>query len=139
MTEDCKCAFNSTLNADQFGCQYSKAVVRKGGLEVACTGKNVHERCALLFEKMKYAVLPELGLKDDLLSIPHSVLVKVQFGGLLGLQRKYGAAEPQAARVDNIHELVTTALTKCGDLDSIPYQEFVGDITGYRLPKRSRR
>ncbi|MEE8429207.1 MAG: hypothetical protein V3S33_06870 [Gammaproteobacteria bacterium] len=138
MTEDRKCAFNNTLKGDQFGCQYGKPVVRKGGLEVACTGENVNERCALLFENMKNAVLPELGLQDDLLSIPHSVLVKVQFGGLLGLQRKYGAAGPQATRVENINELVTTALKKCGDLDSIPYQEFIGDISGYRLPKRSR-
>ncbi len=138
MTEDCKCAFNSTLTGDQFGCQHGKPVVRRGGIEIACTGENVHDRCALLFEKMKNAVLPELGLKDDLLSIPHSVLVKVQFGGLLGLQRKFAAAGSQTTRVENINELVTTAVKECGDLDSIPYQELVRDIIGYRLPKRSR-
>ncbi len=138
MTEDFKCAFNSTLKGNQFGCRHGKSVVRRGGLEVACTGENVHERCALLFENMKNAVLPELGLEDDLLSIPHSVLVKVQFGGLLGLQQKFAAAEAQATRVENINALVTTAVKECGDLDSIPYQELVGDIIDYRLPKRSR-
>lgn len=138
MTEDLKCAFDSTLKGDQFGCRHGKPVVRRGGIEVACTGANVHERCALLFENMKNAVLPELGLEDDLLSIPHSVLVKIQFGGLLGLQRRFTAAESQATRVENIDELVATAVKECDDLNSIPYQELAGDIIDYRLPRRSR-
>ncbi len=138
MMEDFKCAFDSTLKGDQFGCRYGKPVVRRGGLEVACMGENAHDRCALLFENMKHAVLPALGLEDDLLSVPYSVLVKVQFGGLLGLQRKFAAAGPPTTRVENINELVATAVKEWGDLDSIPYQDLVGDITGYRLPRRSR-
>ena len=138
MTNELKCAFSSTLIGDQFACANATPVIRRGGQEFACRSENAHKLCVMQFENLKQAALLELGLEDDLLSIPHSVLTKIQFGGLLGLQRKYGNAGASHSRVDDIQELVTTVVEKCGDLDAVPDQEFVGDITGYRLPRRGR-
>jgi hypothetical protein len=86
--EEYKCAFSNTLVTNQFGCEQGMQVARRGGPDVICLSEVAHRRCAHLFERMKLVALPAFGVEDDLLSMPHSVLVKVQYGGLLGLRRK---------------------------------------------------
>ena len=106
--EEYKCAFNATLMGDQFGCTHARHVVRRGGPDVACADNTGHERCRRLFGLLKTSALPAFGdgiepraavqgstgcgfgVEDDLLSMPHSTLVKIQFGGLLGIQRLLG-------------------------------------------------
>jgi hypothetical protein len=87
---------------------------------------------------MKVAALPAFGVEDDLLSMPHSVIVKIQFGGLLGLQQLLSGLPVGSPKVDNIYVLVDQALHEYGDLDAIPYQFLVEDITSYKLRRRSR-
>ena len=89
--EEYQCAFNATLMSDQFGCAHARHVVRRGGPDVACVDSTGHERCRRLFEILKASALPAFGVEDDLLSMPHSTLVKIQFGGLLGIQRLLGS------------------------------------------------
>ena len=88
--EEYKCAFNATLMGDQFGCIHARHVTRRGGPDVACADDTGHERCRQLFELLKTSALPAFGVEDDLLSMPHSTLVRIQFGGLLGIQRLLG-------------------------------------------------
>ena len=85
---------------------------------------------------MKQAALPAFGVEDDLLSMPHSVLVKIQFGGLLGLQRLQVDSTDDSAVVKNIHGLVGQAIGKHGGLDAIPCQAFVEEMISYKLKRR---
>ena len=133
-----KCAFNGTLIGDQYGCLKSEHVTLRSGPDVVCTAEEAGHRCAGLFNRMKAAALPAFGVEDDLLSMPHSVIVKVQFGGLLGLQRLLSGLPADSPKVDNIYALVDQALHEYGDLDAIPCQSLVEDITSYKLRRRSR-
>ncbi len=131
--ENYKCAFSGTLMGGGFGCDQAEQVIRRGGPDIACQSQTAHERCEELFQRMKAAALPAFGVEDDLLSMPHSVLVKIQFGGLLGLQHQEG---DNAAVVKNVHALVNQALQKHGDLNSIPYSSLVTEMTSYKLKRR---
>jgi hypothetical protein len=134
--EEYKCAFSNTLVTGQFGCEKGEQVTRRGGPDVACASDEAHQQCEKLFQRMKQAALPAFGVEDDLLSMPHSVLVKIQFGGLLGLQRLQGDSTDVSAVVKNIHGLVGQAIGKHGGLDAIPCQAFVEDMTSYKLKRR---
>jgi hypothetical protein len=134
--EEHKCAFSNTLVTGQFGCEKGAQVTRRGGPDVACTSDEAHQQCEMLFQKMKQAALPAFGVEDDLLSMPHSVLVKIQFGGLLGLRRLQGDSAGESAVIKNIHGLVGEAIGKHGGLDAIPCPAFVEDMTSYRLKRR---
>ena len=134
--EEHKCAFSNTLVTSQFGCEKGMQVTRRGGPDVACTAAEAHQQCEKLLQRMKQAALPAFGVEDDLLSMPHSVLVKIQFGGLLGLQRLQGNGMGGSAVVKNIHGLVDQAVGKHGGLDAIPCQAFVEDMTSYKLKRR---
>jgi hypothetical protein len=133
--EEYKCPFSAPLITRQFGCAHAQEVVHRGGTEINCTAAAAQSRCDQLFQHMKQAALPAFGVEDDLLSMPHSVLVKVQYGGLLGLQRLL-RAEPQVGeRVDDIHALVAEASLRFGD--AVPCGSLVDDITAFK--PRARR
>lgn len=133
--EEYKCAFNATLMGDQFGCAHARHVVRRGGPDIACTDSAGHERCRRLFELLKTSALPAFGVEDDLLSMPHSTLVKIQFGGLLGIQRLLGPSA-EAATVTDINALVGRAGENFGGLEAIPCQDVLADITSYKTRRR---
>jgi len=134
MAEEYKCAFNSTLLSEQFGCAHALAVVRRGGPDVACHSEPAHTRCEQVFQHLKQAALPAFGVEDDLLSMPHSVLVKIQFGGLLGLQRQ---VEPSAgAEVKDIDALLARTQEKYPDLAALEYSALAAGITAYQLKRR---
>jgi hypothetical protein len=133
--QEYKCPFSAPLITHQFGCTKATEVVRRGGVEINCTDAAAWSRCDQLFQRMKLAALPAFGVEDDLLSMPHSVLVKVQYGGLLGLQRLL-RAEPQVGeRVDDIHTLVVETSLRFGD--EVPCGSLVDDITAFK--PRARR
>jgi hypothetical protein len=133
--EEYKCAFSNTLITGQFGCDKAEQVTRRGGPDIACASEAAHQRCEKLFQQMKAAALPAFGVEDDLLSMPHSVLVKIQHGGLLGLQRLLdGAAGSEG--VKNIHALVDQAVGKYNHLDAIPFPALAQDMTSYKLKRR---
>ena len=134
--EEHKCAFSNTLVTGQFDCEKGVQVTRRGGPDVVCISDEAHRQCEKLFQQMKQAALPSFGVEDDLLSMPHSVLVKIQFGGLLGLQHLQGAGTDESAVVKNIHGLVDKAIGKHGGLDAIPCQALVEDMTSYKLKRR---
>lgn len=133
--EEYKCAFSNTLVTNQFACEKAEQVTRRGGPDVACTSDAAHQRCEKLFQQMKAAALPAFGVDDDLLSMPHSVLVKIQHGGLLGLQRLLDGAAG-SGDVKNIHALVDQAVGKYNHLDAIPCSALVQDMTSYKLRRR---
>jgi hypothetical protein len=133
--DEYKCAFSNTLITNQFGCEKAEQVTRRGGPDIACTSDPAHQRCEQLFQQMKAAALPEFGVEDDLLSMPHSVLVKIQHGGLLGLQRLLDTAAG-SGDVKNIHALVDQTIGKYNDLDAVPYPALVQDMTSYKLRRR---
>ena len=132
--EERKCPFSVPLVTKQFGCVHAKEVIHRGGTEIACTNADAQPRCAQLFQRLKAVALPAFGVEDDLLSMPHSVLVKIQYGGLLGLQRLVSGP---ADRVENIDALLQQAQTKLGSMDTLSCDPLVADITAFK--PRSRR
>lgn len=131
-----QCPFSGTLVSERFACGMARTVVRRGGAEVDCTLPAGHARCYSLFQQMKQVALPVFGVEDDLLSMPHSVLIKIQHGGLLGLQRIMGEASAESSSVADINGLCERAVLRYQTVPDIPCQDFVQDMTAYKLKRR---
>ena len=136
MAEQYRCAFSQPLLQEAFGCRNALAITRRGGPEVCCTSDAAHADCAALFERMKAAALTAMGMVDDPVQMPHSVVVKVQFGGLLGLQ---ALVDAPADRVEDIVSLVGQVLARFGDPATLPYDKLAEDIAAYKLKRRRGR
>mgnify|MGYP001039405152 CR=1 FL=1 len=138
-----KCPFAAPITAGRAACCNAQEVVRRGGSEYDCLSEADHAACVGLFDRLKAAALPALGVEDDLLSMPHSTLVKIQSGGLLGLARLLGdhvAVEAEeGAKIADISDLVGRARVRYGNLGLVPCTELTGDMQGYRLDRRGSR
>ncbi len=133
--ENYKCAFSGALIGKQYGCQYALEVTRREGPSIACTSEKMQQKCAVLLDKLKTAALSHFGYEDDLTQMPHSVLMKIQSGGLAGLQKHLQGASSVEA-VENIEQLVNDAEKRFGDLSAIPFSDFVRDIVEFKLRRR---
>jgi hypothetical protein len=133
--ENYKCAFSGALIGKQYGCQYALEVTRREGPSIACTSADMRHKCADLMHELKAAALPHFGHEDDLTQMPHSVLMKIQSGGLAGLQKHLQGATSVAA-VENIEQLVIDAEQRYGELSAIPFTDFMQDIIDFKLRRR---
>lgn len=131
------CPFSATLAKDFFACSRAEQIIRRGGAEFACRDAAAQARCNQLYASMKTVTLPALGLEDDLLQVPHGVLARIQFGGLIGLQRLLTGRTEE--KVGDIDRLVEASVTHYASIEAIPCDRLVDDITGYQLPRRRRR
>jgi hypothetical protein len=130
-----KCPFAAPLTKGLVACRHAEEVVRRGGSEYDCRSPANHAGCIGLFDRLKTQALPAFGVEDDLTSMPHSVLVKVQSGGLQGLSRLMG----EGGAVGDVADLVERLQARYGGVDRIPVAEVEQDITSYRIERRTRR
>ena len=131
-----KCPFAAALVTELAACRHAEQVVRRGGSEYDCGSQPDQQACQELFERLKSAALPAFGVEDDLASMPHSVLVKVQCGGLVGLA---GLTRPAGDRIEDIAGLRDEALERFGGIDGLPVADLVEGITAFRAERRGRR
>lgn len=133
-----KCPFSAPLTQAEHHCHMAEEVVRRGGSEFNCREIDRQQRCMQLYECLKQAALPAFGVEDDLLSMPHSVLVKIQFGGVLGLQRLLGIQDIPKNEITDLDHLVEQALVHYGNHEGIPCDELTGDMLDYKISRRRR-
>lgn len=130
------CPFSATLSKDEFACENAQKVIRRGGEEFICQNPDMHSSCNDVYVMVRKNALSEMELEDDLTSLPHSALVKIQFGCLLGLLRSKGNSENI---IDNISTLIASSLGTTAALSELPLDEIYLEIAKYRSPKRRRK
>jgi hypothetical protein len=139
--DDLKCPFNRVLLPGDFGCGHARAVTRRDGPDIACDAASTRELCTAVLARLKAVGLPALGYSDDLTELPHGVAMKVQMGGLLGLQKLAGTpADADSATVADVGAVVAAAVGRCGgDPDGLPYAALVADMSAFQLRRRRGR
>jgi len=107
---------------------------------IACDASSAHNRCGhlirLLRENAKFA-LKVTAIEGEL---PHAKEIKVQNGGLLGLQHLL-RPDLTAENVIDVSGLATLGERTFGSLEKFPYREIVKSIVAFegRRRPRSRR
>jgi len=129
-----KCVFFQALLNRRFDCPHADTVVRRGGQEYDCTSPTAYRKCETLFTLLKTAALPAFGVEDDPLTMPHSVPVKIQLGGLSALADSLD--KDTTAGRPGIPQLIENAIRCYGALDRIPCDGFVENMVNYRLGGR---
>lgn len=131
-----KCPFAAPITSGRAACTNAREVVRRGGSEYDCAAPDAHTRCTEVYARLKDVGLAAFEVEDDLTSMPHSVLVKIQGGGLAGLQRLAGEDAPA---IDDVDTLLERVLAQSGGIDGVPFDQVANDMTGYKLERRTRR
>lgn len=74
-------------------------------------------------------------MEDDLTSTPHNIYVRIQYGGLLGLQVKNKTPDVVEGRIADIYGLVDTATDGGERIDDLAY----ADLRRFMLEQQTKR
>jgi hypothetical protein len=133
---EAKCPFAAPITSGRAACHCAHEVVRRGGSEYDCEMPASHERCCAVHARLRAVGLKAFDVDDDLTSMPHSVLVKIQSGGLTGLQR---LLSDHGDQIEDVDGFLDRALSQFGGLDNVPFGQLAPDMVGQKLERRTRR
>ena len=136
-----RCIFEKTINSRRCTCRKSRRFHLADREGIACKSAAGNALCRELLDHMRSKARFALHLTHADGPLPHAREIKVQTGGLLGLQ---GLLYPERATADNIDNaigLIDAALTEFGNLESLPYDIIIQAIVRFegRKKKRSRK
>lgn len=125
------CVFAKALRARHAGCELVQRRALGEREWLGCTSAVARINCAtlaaLLRERSTFALrLPRPGTP-----LPHVKIMRVQCGGLAGLQQALGADEGE------VHQMVQEAQSRWGSLLDAPWDEIVRAVVAWQ--PRARR
>ena len=134
---DRRCVFEKAVLTRRFACE---KLIRMNIAEreaAGCSNPAGREQCGRLLERLRQSAAFSLKLTHVTGPLPHAKEMKVQCGGLLGLQRNLDP-EAEAGGVANIFALIESAKVTYGKLSAFPFQEIVKSVTAFegRRPRR---
>lgn len=127
------CAFEKAILSRRCECALAdKRYVAEREM-VACKQPEAREVCNELLVLLRQNSAFALKLTHVTPPLSYAQEVKVQCGGLLGLQHEIDGTD----EVGNVTELVESARKKFGSFEELPYSKIVQSVAVYQLRKRS--
>lgn len=134
-----RCCFEKTLLARWANCQYAQRFSIGEREGVACLQADAQARCQFVMQRLHENALFALGMTRLDGPLPHAKEMKVQIGGLLGLQQLIENQPQQAETIADVNGLLDKISETYPDLDSLPYPTLARSIVKFEVRRKSHR
>jgi hypothetical protein len=153
-----RCYFEKLLLLRYGRCEHAQKLLLAEREAYACSSATAQTQCLRLLERLRANSRFALQItQSDGGPLPHAKEIKVQVGGLFGLQQllsnenltktdilnddeaKFGQHSNQNSPIENIYAIIEQAVEQYQELDKIPYNELVKSIINFKLPERKRK
>jgi hypothetical protein len=125
-----RCIFEKSILSRRSHCRYAHRFNLADREGIACTQHDAAALCLAILTQMRNKAVFALKLTRIDGPLPHAKEIKVQTGGLFGLQHILGQSDPNTPIADIIG-LIQTALAQYGDIQSLPYEEIARSIVQF--------
>lgn len=145
------CPFERAILARYSACPLAERQNIAEREAVACGLPTAREQCAALRALLRQNSAFALKLTQVDGPLVHAKEMKVQCGGLQGVQQAVAPGAAAVAQVEalasgtealpmvaDVHGLVQAALAKFGDLQRLPYSTIVQSVVAYQIRRRRR-
>ncbi|HHJ17356.1 MAG TPA: hypothetical protein ENJ80_11740 [Gammaproteobacteria bacterium] len=135
-----RCVFEKAVLTRRCSCLCSTRFYLADREGIACDSAPAHERCSRLLELLRENARFALKITSLDSELPHAKEIRVQNGGLLGLQRVLRPELDDSTVVD-IAALTLLGVSTYGTLEQFPFQKIVksiADFEGRRRPRSKR-
>ena len=126
------CAFEKALVSRNFRCAKAVWVNVAERETLGCATEELASACADLLQHLRHKAVFALHLTHADGVLPHAKEMKVQVGGLQGVQSVLAPQE----RTDDAQRLVAAARERFGDWQALPYGEIVKAIAAFTWRRR---
>ena len=147
-----RCVFEKLILLRYGSCQNAEKLFLAEREAMACHSTAGQTQCLQLLNELRQNARFSLHLTSLDGPLPHAQEIKVQAGGIFGLQQalkkedtantanlsdeKLRFDEEQKKPIDNVSQVIEQGLDKFGDFSNFPYSEIVKSILHFSLPKR---
>jgi hypothetical protein len=134
-----RCVFEKAINSRRCSCNQSARFNLADREGVACESDAANALCIELLDTMRRNARFSLHVTHADGPLPHAKEIRVQIGGLLGLQR---LLQPDRARADSVHDingLATEALERYRRIEDLPYELIVQTIVSFQVRRKRMR
>jgi len=132
------CVFQRALFTRLVDCSQARWIHLAERVGVSCGSEAAHARCRRWLELLRENSRFALRRKGDE-PLKHYDLLRMEIGGILGLQRVVLGREPKRGEVPDVQALIRQAEATFGTLDRIPFGPVVQSIAAYRIRRRRKR
>jgi hypothetical protein len=130
-TDPQACPFGKAILARCCACPLSRKRAIAEREAVICSRVAARAQCCELYELLRHNSVFALGQVHAGEPLTHASNMKVQCGGLRGLQQELDATQ----EVDDVAALVEAAWQKFGSLEQLPYSRIIQSVAAFRLRK----
>ena len=127
-----RCVFEKTINSRRCSCEKSMRFHLADREGIACKSASGNALCTELLNTMRRNARFALHLTSADAPLPHAKEIKVQTGGLLGLQGLLYPDKAEATNIDNVIGLIDLAMQQYGRLQDLPYAAIVQAIVRFQ-------
>ena len=132
-----RCVFEKTINSRRSTCVRSRRFHLADREGIACTSASANALCTELLDHMRNNARFALHQTSATGPLPHAREIKVQTGGMLGLQALLFPEKTDHTNVENIIGIIDKALQNYSAFDKLPYDVIVQAIVKFEgRPKR---
>jgi len=132
-----RCAFEKAILTRRCACLCSTRFYLADREGIACDSAPAHERCSRLLDLLRENAKFALKITSLDTGLPHAKEIRVQNGGLQGLQRML-RPELNDATVVDVVALTIQGVKTYGSLEQFPYREIVKSIANFEGRRRPR-
>jgi hypothetical protein len=133
-----RCVFEKAINSRRATCAKSLRFHLADREGITCRSASGNALCAVLLPLMRAKARFALHLTSAEGPLPHAKEIRVQTGGLLGLQGEVYPDRQGQDGVEDIIDIVDVALRRHGTLEDLPYDAIVQAIVRFEGRKRRR-
>lgn len=126
------CAFAKAILSSRCNCMNCQRLNLAEREEITCMTKEAQELCTNALQHFYQNAKFTLKLKNPLPPFPHGKAIKVQCGGLLGLQAVLFPDRKDTLQVEDVYTLIMQALTTFTSVSQFPYQDIIKFVGRYK-------
>ncbi|MBE0614715.1 MAG: hypothetical protein IH604_13685 [Burkholderiales bacterium] len=130
------CAFEKAMLAGACACSLAARRNIAEREAVTCDSEPAREACTALSKLLRQKSAFALKLTHVEAPLPHAKQMKVECGGLRGLQQAANPGAEDHASTGDVHRLVQACAEKFGGLENLPYSAIVQSVVSYQLRRR---
>lgn len=106
---------------------------------VSCKNPAIQKNCVDLLDHLRSQTRFVFKISEIDGPFPHNKEIRVQNGGLLGIQ-KLLLGEAGSDQVDDVSTTVTAAIEKFGSIEELPYSQIMQSVMAFKArPKRRKK
>ncbi len=130
-----RCEFEKALTHNKARCELSRHFWLADREGYACKSSEAAAKCREMLSKLRENSRFVLKLQQTADILPHNMEIRVQVGGMQGIQALF---KQSTDNIEDINALVAQVVDKYGSVDALPYSEIVQFVSRYQ-GRKSRK